>query len=88
MGRDGEGLHPVEEVLTVDLHLARDELDNLDIPYKFRDFCQEDYADYTSCVRTHPRVFENSFVYSVPFSEAISSCKILRKKWLKCEDYR
>ena len=32
-------------------------MDNLDIAYKFRDFCQEDYADYISCVRTHPRVF-------------------------------
>lgn len=60
----------------------------MDIPYKYRDFCQEDYADYVSCVRTHPRVFENNFFYSIPFSEAVSNCKILRKKWAKCEDYR
>ena len=39
-------------------------------------------------MRTHPRVFENSFVYSVPFSEAVSSCKTLRRKWVRWEDYR
>ena len=49
-------------------YIDRDELDNLDIPYKFRDFCQEDYADYISCVRTRPRVFENPFIYTFPFS--------------------
>ncbi len=41
-----------------------------------------------SCVRTHPRVIENSFVYALPLVETVASCKVLRKRWLKCEDYR
>lgn len=39
-------------------------------------------------MRTHPRIFENNFVYSIPFSEAIASCKVARRKWVRCEDYR
>ena len=30
---------------------SRDELINLDIPYKFRDFCQDDYADSDPIIR-------------------------------------
>lgn len=63
-------------------------MDNLDIPYKFRDFCQDDYADYVSCARTNPRILENSFIYAIPLAETLSSCKALRTKWMRCEDYR
>lgn len=27
-------------------------------------------------------------MYSVPFSELVSNCKTLRRKWVRCEDYR
>ena len=61
---------------------------SLDIPYKFRDFCQDDYADYISCARVRPNVIENKISYALPFSDYFTSCKLFRKQWQKCEEYR
>ena len=47
-------------VLIIIIKQFRDEFMNLDIPYKYRDYCQDDYADYISCVRLHPKALSNN----------------------------
>lgn len=64
------------------------ELDALDIPYKYRDFCQDDLADYTQCGRVNPRILENPMVYALPLSEYFTRCKPMKLKWEQCEEYR
>jgi hypothetical protein len=65
-----------------------DELNSLDISYKYRDFCQDDLADYAQCTRVNPRILENAMVYVLPFSEYFTRCKPMKQKWEQCEDYR
>ena len=65
-----------------------DEILSLDIAYKYRDFCQDDLADYTQCTRINPRILENPMVYSLPLSEYYTRCKPMKQKWEQCEDYR
>jgi hypothetical protein len=50
--------------------------------------CQDDYAEYLICMRSHPKTLENSVVYLLPMSQYFTSCKILHKKWKTCQDYR
>jgi hypothetical protein len=61
---------------------------NLDIPYKYRDYCQDDYADYISCVRSHPKALSNKLIYLFPFSEYYSFCKPFLNQWEKCQKFR
>jgi hypothetical protein len=58
------------------------------VPYKYRDLCQDDYADYLACMQTHPKTIENPFVYMLPMSQFFTRCKALDKQWRDCEDYR
>lgn len=64
------------------------DFDNLEMPYKFRDFCQDDYAEYLYCRRARPNTLENNIMYFLPFSEYFTNCKILREQWMSCQDYR
>lgn len=60
----------------------------MDIPYKYRDFCQDDYADFAWCQRINPRLLENKMVYTLPFSDYFTRCKLIGQKWEQCEEYR
>ena len=65
----GQGLHSECKVYEVMIGCnGRDQLDYLDIPYKYRDYCQDNYVEYRQCVRQHSSFLENYVVYFMPFS--------------------
>lgn len=81
-------INQAKNTLSIIWNYFRDEFATLDIPFKYRDYCQDDYADYISCVRTHPKALANNLIYLLPFSEYYSFCKPLLNQWEKCQTFR
>lgn len=63
-------------------------IDSYQIPYAYQDHCVDHYVEYLRCLRINPKLFENGLLYALPFSNSFSKCGILKKQWLKCQDYR
>ena len=80
--------NPPRNIRSNQSRLLRDELESLNIPYKYRDFCQDSYADFMECKITKPALFENNFIYQMPFSEHFAYCKTLKDRWLLCQQNR
>ena len=40
------------------------------------------------CKVTKPAIFENNFIYQMPFSEHFAFCKTLRDGWMLCQQNR
>mmetsp|Transcript_8449 Transcript_8449/g.9547 ORF Transcript_8449/g.9547 Transcript_8449/m.9547 type:complete len:98 (+) Transcript_8449:42-335(+) len=67
---------------------SQETIDSYDIPYIYQDFCVNEEVEFVKCMRENPRIIENSFVHSVPFSSLFSRCSTLKKVWKKCQEYR
>ena len=65
-----------------------DEIEALDMPYKYRDSCQDDYAEYLTCKRVSNNITESEMLYSFPLSDTFTTCKYLRNKWRRCQEHR
>lgn len=68
--------------------LSRDDFESLGIAYQYRDFCQDEFAEYLTCVRRSPKTVENTIVYYLPMSEYFTRCKTLKDQWNQCQVYR
>ena len=67
---------------------TNDQIVALDMPYKYRDFCQDDYAEYLVCKRISNNITESQMLYSFPLSDSFTQCKYLRNKWWRCQEHR
>jgi hypothetical protein len=63
-------------------------LEDLDIPYQFRDACTQDYVAFLDCARTHSPLLESKAGMNLPILKLFSRCRELRQQWLRCQDYR
>ncbi|EAS01641.1 hypothetical protein TTHERM_00933300 (macronuclear) [Tetrahymena thermophila SB210] len=67
---------------------SEEQMNIYDVPYSYRDFCVDQYMTYLICVRQNPSIIENGLVYKIPFANSISSCNVLKKQWMDCQEYR
>ncbi|CAI2385548.1 unnamed protein product [Moneuplotes crassus] len=60
---------------------TEEEIDELGIPYAYKDSCVDFLVEYRFCVKTDKWSF-------LPFSGKYGSCKKLYDRWMKCQSNR